>query len=96
MVVSDHIVLAITLAVETWKNGNKKTGKNEVITIGIGSNTQYNAVHNSTPIQGEACGWSESRTMILNRKGIAMAIGIKNSSHQTTFLQFTIWKFHEN
>lgn len=92
IVVSDHIDVAIILAVEIWNNGIKKTGKNDDITIGIGSNTQYNAVHNKIPMHGEANGRSGSRTIILKRNGIAITIGMMNSSQKTTFAFSTIFK----
>ena len=62
------------------------------MTIGIGSNTQYKAVHNKIPMHGDASGRSGSRTIILNRNGIAMTMGNMNSSQNMTFALFTILK----
>ena len=60
IVVSVNIEAAISEAVETVKIGMRKTGKNAVITIGIGSKIQYAAVIIVTPKQGLASGLSLS------------------------------------
>ena len=84
--VSENIADATDDAVDTAKRGRRNTGKNAVITIGIGSKIHHNAVIIVTPKHAEAFGFDLSSLTILNRKNIATKIGPRNCSHQITDL----------
>lgn len=91
--VSENIDEATAEAVETANNGSKNTGKNAVITIGIGSKIHHNAVIIVTPKHGEAFGFVLSSSTTLKRKNIAINTGPRNSNHQRTAFTFAFIKY---
>lgn len=80
--VSENIDEAIEEAVEIAKNGSRNTGKNAVITIGIGSKIHQRAVIMVIPKHWEALRFDLSSSTILNRKKIETMIGPRNFIHQ--------------
>lgn len=84
--VSENIEDAIEEAVEIAKNGSRNTGKNAVITIGIGSKIHQRAVIMVIPKHCETFGLDLSSLTILNKKIIETTIGPRNLSHQMTDL----------
>ena len=87
--VSENIDAAILDAVETPNNGSKNTGKNAVITIGIGSKIHQHAVIIVTPKHFDAFGFDLSNVTTSNKNNIAMITGRRSFTHQNKFFNLS-------